>query len=134
MALAVLLIMTGGFVRLFNRRKFPLFSVVLGGLMGASVLFYCFIPNPYELTHVPEYAILSVLLLLALKEVRSKREEESNALSLYVRSALIAGVCGGMDELYQGALPTRSFTWYDLVLNVMGGIVGLTVYWGLKRG
>ena len=130
--LVVLLMVSGVVARFFNRRKFRLFSVVLCGLMGASVLLYCFIPNPYELTHVPEYALLSVALLSALKEGRGKREDKLNEIFLYIRSALITGVFSGLYELYRGALPTRSFTWYDVVLNVIGGVVGLTVYWGMK--
>jgi len=30
---------------------------------------------------------------------------------------------GFADELYQGLLPNRYFTWYDIGLNAMGGIV-----------
>ena len=37
------------------------------------------------------------------------------------------------DEIYQHFLPGRFFTWYDVFLNFVGGILGLIVYWGLKK-
>jgi hypothetical protein len=119
-----LLIATGGLVRFFNRRKFRLLSLVPCGLIGTSVLLYCFISNPYELTHVPEYAVLSVPVFSGLKDGKWKEDKESNEISHYIRSALLTGIFGGLDEIYQGALPARSFTWYDVVLNGVGGMVG----------
>ena len=65
-----------------------------------------------------------MLVLSALKDGKGKEEKESNEISLYIRSALLTSIFGGRDELYQEALPARSFTWYDVVLNGLGGMVG----------
>jgi glycopeptide antibiotics resistance protein len=42
-------------------------------------------------------------------------------------------VLGTIDELYQGILPLRCFTWYDIFLNGIGGLLGLTIFWGIAR-
>jgi len=46
---------------------------------------------------------------------------------------MITGVLGTIDELYQGILPLRYFTWYDILLNGLGGLLGLTIFWGANR-
>jgi len=52
---------------------------------------------------------------------------------VYFRSAAITGALGAVDEIYQGLLPLRYFTWYDILLNVIGGLLGLTILWGIIR-
>jgi hypothetical protein len=91
------------------------------------------IPNPYELTNLPEYAIMSILILQAIKELKGKRREKLSESRVYFQAAVITGVLGSVDELYQGVLPMRYFTWYDIFLNGLGGILGLTLFWGITR-
>jgi hypothetical protein len=52
---------------------------------------------------------------------------------VYFSSAAITGVIGTIDEVYQGILPLRYFTWYDIFLNGLGGVLGLTIFWGIIR-
>lgn len=52
---------------------------------------------------------------------------------VYLRSAMITGVLGTIDELYQGILPLRYFAWRDIVMNGLGGLLGLTIFWALSR-
>jgi glycopeptide antibiotics resistance protein len=47
---------------------------------------------------------------------------------VYFRSAVIVDLLGFIDELYQGILPLRYFTWYDIFLNGLGGVLGLTIF------
>ena len=165
--IGALLIFLAGGVFFFNRRRFRSFFLIIGGLIGVSCLFYFIIPNPYELTHLPEYAILSILIMQASKGGKWKGREKVNkkyiysvrrfsssvqrwygreswvwnrfkALSkpsnrVYFRSAAITGMVGGIDEIYQGLLPLRYFTWYDILLNMLGGLLGLTIFWGIIR-
>jgi len=162
-----LLIVSAGGILFFNKRKFLLYIIIIGGLIGVSCLFYLIIPNPYELTHLPEYAILSILLMQAIKGGEGKRREEMNKTyfypvrrfsssgqrwykreswvwnrfeilsktsnRVYFRSAAITGVIGTIDEVYQGILPLRCFTWYDIFLNGLGGVLGLIIVWGISR-
>ena len=181
-SLGVLLIVSAGVIFFHNRRKFPSFALIIGGLIAFASLFYLVIPNPYKLTHLPEYAILGVLILHALKEkggrtrekvnetyfypVRMSPSENTSMLCktlfrfftllnfpmgtlfnrvntgimalvksnrVYLRSAMITGVLGTIDELYQGILPLRYFAWRDIVMNGLGGLLGLTIFWALTR-
>ena len=112
-----------------KKSKVWLFLFPVCGIILISVLLYHYLPNPYEFTHFPEYAILSFLMKKALDE---KRDGGRNRNS-YVKSGLFTGMIGIGDEIYQHFLPGRVFTWYDVILNFVGGILGLIVYWGLKK-
>ena len=163
---ALLLFLAGG-VFFFNRRRFSSFVFIIGGIITSAILFYLIIPNPYELTHLPEYAILSILIMKAIKGEKGKGKEKLSdtyiypvrrisssdqrwckreswvwnrfkilhkiSNRVYFRSAAITGALGTIDELYQGVLPLRYFTWYDILLNVIGGLLGLTILWGVIR-
>ena len=165
--LGALLIFLVGCVFFLNRKKFPPFVFIIGGIITYAILFYFIIPNPYELTHLPEYAILSILIIKAIKKQKGKGKEKLNHASIYpvrriissdqrwykreswawnrfkalpkisnrvyFRSGAVTGAIGAIDELYQGVLPSRYFTWYDILLNVIGGILGLTIFWGIIR-
>jgi len=165
--LGALLIFLVGCVFFLNRKKFPPFVFILGGIITYAILFYFIIPNPYELTHLPEYAILSILIMKAIKKQKVKGKEKLSDTSIYpvrkiissdqrwykreswvwnrfkalpkisnrvyFRSGAVTGAIGAIDELYQGVLPSRYFTWYDILLNVIGGILGLTIFWGIIR-
>ena len=165
--LGALLIFLVGCVFFLNRKKFPPFVFILGGIITYAILFYFIIPNPYELTHLPEYAILSILIIKAIKKQKGKGKEKLSdtyiypvrkiissdqrwykreswvwnrfkalpkiSNRVYFRSGAVTGAIGAIDELYQGVLPLRYFTWYDILLNVIGGILGLTIFWGIIR-
>jgi len=119
--LGAVLVLAGGVIRLKKSPKFRRYILAAAGFLAFSVLFYFLVPNPYELTHIPEYAVLSFLLVNALNP------------PAYVYSAAITMMIGGLDELYQGILPMRYFTWYDIMLNSIGGILGLTLFWAFSR-
>jgi hypothetical protein len=161
---ALLLFLAGG-AFFFNRQKFFSFVFIIGGIMSCAILFYCIIPNPYELTHLPEYAILSILIMRAIKDEKEKEKINDASIfpvrkisssdqrwykreswvwnrfktllkfsnRIYFRSAAITGALGAIDELYQGVLSLRHFVWYDIFLNMAGGILGLTILWGIER-
>jgi hypothetical protein len=94
---------------------------------------------------LPEYAVLSFLIAKALrKKGRDSLVAQSEALkhkrgffpqihALYWKSGLITGLVGFGDEIYQHFLPRRVFTWYDILLNFLGGIVGLLIFRALKK-
>ncbi len=106
-----------------------------------SFFIYQLIPNPYEFTHLPEYAILSMLIIWALdkKKLRSTRaEKEKNIKSATIKNSYFlsgagTGVIGIADEIYQYFLPNRFFTLYDIFLNILGGILGLLIFWRIKK-
>jgi len=132
-SIGIFLIVSAGAIFFYNRRKFPSFVLIIAGFIAFSSLFYLIIPNPYELTHLPEYAILAMLILHAVKGGEGRKREKVNESYFYFRSAMITGVLGAIDELYQGILPLRCFIWYDVFLNGIGGLLGLTIFWGVNR-
>jgi hypothetical protein len=165
--IGALLIFLVGCVFFFNRQKFPSFVFIMGGIITSAILFYLIIPNPYELTHLPEYAILSILIIQAIKEQKGKGKEKPSdtyiypvrrisssdqrwykreswvwnrfkifpkiSNRVYFRSGAVTGALGAVDEIYQGLLHLRYFTWYDILLNVIGSLLGLIIFWGVER-
>lgn len=147
------LILALGIILLFYRRKKSalFFFISIGGIFLTSFVLYLFLPNPYEFTHLPEYAILSILIMRALdkdrgndpvREIiagkgRSKEKEENIKSGMvknsYFLSGMVTGIIGTGDEIYQHFLPNRFFTWYDIFLNTLGGILGLLIFWGMKK-
>jgi hypothetical protein len=113
----------------------------VGSIFLLSFLIYQFIPNPYEFTHLPEYAALSMLIVWATGTEKHRIEgtpEKKNIKSTliknsYLFSGVVTGSIGTIDEIYQYFLPGRYFTWYDILLNILGGILGLLIFWGIKR-
>ena len=139
LALLISILAVGSLIQ--KKKKSVLFLISMGGIFLLSFLIYKLIPNPYEFTHLPEYAILSMLLVWALgnkKVMRtSTKKEKKLRLTIsknpYFLSAMITGLIGTVDEIYQYFLPNRYFTWYDILLNILGGILGLLIFWRIKR-
>jgi hypothetical protein len=160
--LAALVLAFSGFL-LLRRKKRSIFLVLsFSGVFFLSFFIYQYLPNPYEFTHLPEYAILGMLVIKALERkdrrkadlIRNSKESikrvggvecgEENKVRAnritgmlvrnpYFLGGFITGIIGTVDEIYQYFLPNRSFTWYDIFLNALGGILGLLVFWGAKR-
>jgi len=76
---------------------------------------------------------LSILILQAIKGYRGKKKKNDNEKYWYFQSAAITTALGAIDELYQGVLPLRYFAWHDILLNMVGGLLGLTILWGITR-
>jgi hypothetical protein len=147
------ILLIGWAVRLFfsNRPRFLGSLLLVGGAVASACLCYWLIPNPYELTHLPEYALLNVLLIRAMKRpglvgrrgagggsqyaviVQEVRDGTSRGISPYSVSLPMVGAFGAIDEVYQAFLPLRFFTWYDILLNGLGGVLGMALAWGISR-
>lgn len=138
-ALAVLSLAVGFLIR--RRKKSTIFLISVGCILLLSLVIYQFIPNPYEFTHLPEYAILSILILRAKDSGKDKYPGTKQEKKLhhgifknpYLLSGLITGVVGTGDEVYQHFLPGRFYDWHDVFLNILGGILGLLIFWGTIR-
>ena len=82
-----------------------------------------------------------MLIIRALdkEKVRSKSvEKEENVKSAIIKnsyflSAMTTGIIGTGDEIYQYFLPNRFFALYDIFLNILGGILGLLIYWKIRK-
>ena len=124
-----------------KKKKSALFFISMGGIFLLSFIIYQFIPNPYEFTHLPEYAILSILIVWALDKEKLKSTDAKKEKNIrhtisknpYFLSAMLTGLIGTVDEIYQYFLPNRFFTLYDILLNILGGILGLLIFWRIKK-
>lgn len=152
-AIALLILTLAIGFLIHRRKKSALFLISVGGIFLLSFIIYRFIPNPYEFTHLPEYAILSMLIVWALDKGKGKsiainkdtarcikkvKEEEKNIKYAIIKnpyffSGILTSIIGTTDEIYQYFLPNRFFTLYDIFLNILGGILGLLIYWGYKK-
>jgi hypothetical protein len=96
------------------------------------VIFCCFVAtffvmlkmekNPGEKIHMAQYGLLGVLTYNALKI-----DFDRNGSALYLVGAAICIVAGALDEVIQGILPNRHFTWHDVLINGLSGILALLV-------
>ena len=122
-----------------KKRKSAIFLISAAGIFLLSICIYQLIPNPYEFTHLPEYAVLSMLLYWASNKTRKSREEIKKAgkprifKNTYFQSGAITGMVGSADEIYQLIIPSRYYTSYDILLNILGGVLGLLTIWGIRR-
>jgi hypothetical protein len=140
-AIALFMLAIGPIYRIYIKKRPALYLIYAGGIFLVSFIIYQFIPNPYEFTHLPEYAILSLLIVRALdkKNVRNigarneKNIKSATIKNSYFLSGAGTGVIGIADEIYQYFLPNRFFTWYDIFLNILGGVLGLLIYSAIKN-
>ena len=57
----------------------------------------------------------------------------SRGISPHLASLCMVSAFGAIDELYQGLLPSRFFTWYDILLDGLGGVLGMALVWEFSR-
>lgn len=140
-AIALIVIALAIYFLIQKKKKAFLFLISIGCIFLLSFIIYQFIPNPYEFIHLPEYAVLSMLIIWTLDkkkgENKGTQDRKNHKLKIikssYLLSACITGIMGTIDEIYQHFLPTRHFAWYDILLNILGGILGLLIFWGIKK-
>jgi len=78
--------------------------------------------NPGEKIHMAQYGLLGVLLYNALKI-----DFDSFNKNLYLCAASICLIAGALDEVIQWILPNRYFTWHDVFINGLSGIIALII-------
>ncbi len=140
-AIALLILILAIRFLIYRRKKAVIFFSSVGSIFLLSFLIYQFIPNPYEFTHLPEYAALSMLIIWAVGKEKhriagtpEKKKIKSTLIkNSYFLSGAITTSIGTIDEIYQYFLPNRYFTWYDIFLNTLGGILGLLIFWSIKK-
>lgn len=88
--------------------------------LGLFLVMYKLEKNPGEKIHMLEYAILGALLYKSLSLNYPIFE-----IRLYVYGSFLCVVIGATDEIIQGILPNRVFTWHDVFVNGLSGIISL---------
>jgi VanZ family protein len=77
-----------------------------------------------KLLHFTEYSLLA---LLVARGVRSLPKPEA-LWSMWLLSAGIVLVLGGLDELFQSLVPNRQSDLFDLMADCAGGLTGSGLY------
>ena len=93
----------------FNQAKNVL--VTLFFVVAFCVMFYLE-KNPGEKIHMFQYGIFGWLLFKALA-----LDSKNTSVHLYLTGGLICLIAGALDEVIQGILPNRYFTWHDVFIN-----------------
>jgi VanZ family protein len=83
--------------------------------------------------HVTEYAILAILLWRAIPKDSTSH---ANSLWRWPDAAITQGACAFFamsDEFHQSFIPTRTAAARDVLIDIGGAAVGLTLVWFLCR-
>ena len=78
--------------------------------------------NPGEKIHMAQYGVLGILLYKALSV-----DFDRHNYRLYLNGAAISLIAGEVDEIIQGLLPNRWFTWHDVFINGFSSILALFI-------
>jgi hypothetical protein len=78
--------------------------------------------NPGEKIHMAQYGVLGIFLYKALVV-----DFDRYNLRLYLNGAAISLMAGEVDEIIQGLLPNRCFTWHDVFINGFSSILTLFI-------
>lgn len=103
------------------------------GLGAVYVVTVIRLPEPEARSHLFEYGVVAVLILLALRERRGRGERVPAPALLAV---LATGALGWLDEGIQALLPTRVYDLRDVGFNALAGAmaVAATSLMGWARG
>ncbi len=78
--------------------------------------------------HLTEYAILAVLIL------RAFAGEASRLRTRHAVGALVlAALCATVDEVHQSFIASRTGSPFDVLLDVIGASLGVTLYWYFRQ-
>ena len=82
-----------------------------------------------KLGHLTEYGILAVLLWRALRGTLTSTRNLGIALMVFMVSAVFAA----SDEFHQSFIPSRTASSRDVMIDICGTLVGLTICWIFGR-
>jgi len=77
-----------------------------------------------KVAHLMEYAILSALLLRALRQ---------HLIAARSIAFVLAVLCAVLDEFHQSFVPSRTGSPWDVMIDILGALVGLVIYVRMTR-
>ena len=112
---------------LWRKGREPWRHVLLVVIFVAYYLIASRLPYPEEEIHLLEYGLVGVLFVRALLcHVR--------LVPALLGGLVLAALAGWIDEVLQGALPSRHFDPKDIALNIVSSGLGLILYLAFPRG
>ena len=105
----------------------PATGVMAAIFVGSSSSDPSYVPPVFsdKLLHLGAYALLGAALLRGFSGARPERVTGRRALGA-VLAALLFGIS---DEFHQSFVPGRTPDVMDLLMDVVGGAIGATLYW-----
>jgi VanZ family protein len=82
------------------------------------------LPHFDKVLHFVAYALLGVLFLRAFKTSRIK----NNVKLMLILSILLSSLYGISDEIHQYFVPYRSAELMDVLVDILGGLMGVYIY------
>ncbi|MGD0615630.1 MAG: VanZ family protein, partial [Verrucomicrobiota bacterium] len=82
--------------------------------------------------HLTEYAILAVLLVRALRKLGEGDPRRWSWRQAWWTVLLVA-LYAASDEFHQIFVPTREASVRDVMIDTIGGIAGLLLFWAVGR-
>lgn len=105
-----------------RKRKNSQHYLLLVLLMAVFFLMLQLEKNPGEKIHMAQYGVLGIFLYKALSV-----DFGIYNYRLFLNGAAISLIAGEVDEIIQGLLPNRSFTWHDVFINGFSSILTLFI-------
>lgn len=84
-----------------------------------------------KLGHLSEYGVLAVLSWWALRGMRVEKEGWSWGDALW--ALIIVALYAASDEIHQALVPNREGTIRDVLIDTVGGLLGLGLVWLIGR-
>jgi len=103
-----------------NKKRSRQQYLVLVLLVGVFFLIMQQEKNPGEKIHMAQYGALGILLYRALRVDFDRFDYR-----LYLHGSVISLMAGELDEIIQGLLANRWFTWHDVFVNGFSSILAL---------
>lgn len=118
-------LVAAGFLAAWRRRPWNLPALAAAILVLGAGLLLADPAFPAKRVHVPEYALLALILRRALAPALS-------GLPQTILAAILAALGGVHDEMIQGLLPDRTFGLADIAVNGCGAAGGALLGAGLR--
>ena len=112
-----------GLYRRINLSKRQLLAIILAVAMGLWVFFSASMAS--KRIHLPEYVLLAFLVNAAFNASGGLRQQ-----LLWV--TLSCALLGITDEILQGLIPSRYFSYNDMLANAGAGLAGALLAYGLR--
>lgn len=114
----------GAAVRLSHRSWKNLLFLIPSGVIAFLII--KLVSNPNKHIHIPEYILMTWLLLAALSA-------DHKGKGLLILVFVYASLLGVVDELEQGIHPARFYGLSDMLVNSASALIGVFTIMGLKK-
>lgn len=84
-----------------------------------------------KLAHMSEYALLSLLIFFATKQILERKGKEISFKRAGVFAIVGSAIYAITDEVHQYFVPGRSCRMFDVGVDTFGAVIGCGIAWGI---